>query len=318
MRQAATQTPVNSILEAIGNTPLVKLSKVVEPNSADVYVKLEYYNPTGSYKDRMALAMIEEAEKRGDLHPGMTVVEYTGGSTGSSLAFVCAVKGYPFQVVSSDAFAQEKLRMMRAFGADLTLVPSQEGKITPDLIPRMMEVARELAAQENRYWTNQFHNEDAKVGYAGIGREIIEQLNGRIDLFCGGVGTAGMLVGVSGELRKAAPAARIVALEPATSPLLSEGRAGTHRVEGIGTGFMPPMLKPETFDEARGIDEREARQMAVRLAQEEGIFAGISSGLNVTAAVQLGRELGPGHTVVTVAVDSGMKYLAGDLYSGTK
>ncbi len=279
MRQAATQTPVNSILEAIGNTPLVKLSKVIEPNSADVYVKLEYYNPTGSYKDRMALAMIEEAEKRGDLHPGMTVVEYTGGSTGSSLAFVCAVKGYPFQVVSSDAFAQEKLRMMRAFGADLTLVPSQEGKITPDLIPRMMEVARELAAQENRYWTNQFHNEDAKVGYAGIGREIIEQLNGRIDLFCGGVGTAGMLVGVSGELRKAAPAARIVALEPATSPLLSEGRAGTHRVEGIGTGFMPPMLKPETFDEARGIDEREARQMGVRLAQEEGILRASRRGL---------------------------------------
>jgi cysteine synthase len=318
MQQATTQMPVSSTLDAIGNTPLVKLSKVVAPNSADVYMKLEYYNPTGSYKDRMALAMIEEAEKRGDLRPGMTVVEYTGGSTGSSLAFVCAVKGYPIKIVSSDAFAQEKLRMMRAFGADLTLVPSEGGKITPDLIPRMIEVARELAAQGETYWTNQFHNADAQVGYAGIGREIIEQLNGKIDLFCGGVGTAGMLVGVSGELHKAVPTVRVVALEPASSPLLSQGRAGTHRVEGIGTGFLPPMLKREDYDEARGIDEGEARQMAVRLAKDEGIFAGISSGLNATAAVQLARELGPGHTVVTVAVDSGMKYLAGDLFSDGK
>jgi cysteine synthase A len=316
MHASAIQKPVHSVLEAIGNTPLVKLSKVVAPNSADIYVKLEYYNPTGSYKDRMALAMIEEAEKRGDLRPGMTVVEYTGGSTGSSLAFVCAVKGYPIQIVSSDAFAQEKLRTMRAFGADLTIVPSEGGKITPDLIPRMIEVARQIAAQGNTYWTNQFQNADSKIGYAGIGREIIEQLNGKINCFCGGVGTAGMLMGVSSELRKAVPSARIIALEPATSPILSEGRAGTHRVEGMGTGFVPPLLTHDGYDEARGIDEGEARRMAVRLAREEGIFAGISSGLNVTAAVQLARELGPGHTVVTVAVDSGLKYLAGDLYGG--
>jgi cysteine synthase len=315
MLNTTIRQPVTSTLEAIGNTPLVKLSKVSPPESADVYVKLEYYNPTGSYKDRMALAMIAEAEKRGDLRPGMTVVEYTGGSTGSSLAFVCAVKGYPLKIVSSDAFAQEKLRTMTAFGAELTIVPSEGGKITPDLIPRMIEVAREIAAQGNCYWTNQFHNEDSKIGYAGIGREIVEQLDGKIDLYCGGVGTAGMLMGVSGVLRKAVPGARIVALEPATSPILSQGKAGSHRVEGMGTGFVPPLLVRESYDEARGIDEGEARKMAVRLAREEGIFAGISSGLNVVAALQLAREVGPGKTVVTVAVDSGLKYLAGDLYS---
>lgn len=315
MPQTTIRKPVNSTLEAIGNTPLVKLSKVVEPNSADVYVKLEYYNPTGSYKDRMALAMIEEAEKRGDLRPGMTVVEFTGGSTGSSLAFVCAVKGYALKLVSSDAFAEEKLRTMRAFGADLTIVPSQEGKITPDLFVRMRELTLEIMAQGNSYWTNQFENMDAKIGYAGIGRELVEQLDGKIDLFCGGVGTAGMLTGVGGELRKSVPSVRIVALEPASSPALTQGKSGAHRVEGIGTGRVVPMLQAGGYDEARAIDEAEARRMALRLARQEGIFAGTSSALNTTAAVQLARELGPGHTVVTVAVDSGMKYLSGDLFS---
>lgn len=314
MSQVFLRKPVASTLEAIGNTPLVKLARVVEPESAEVYVKLEYYNPTGSYKDRMALSMVEEAEKRGDLRPGMTVLEFTGGSTGSSLAFVCAVKGYPLQIVSSDAFAQEKLRTMMAFGANLKIVPSDGGKITPDLIPRMREVTKAMAAEGNYYWTNQFYNADAKIGYAGIGREIVEQLDGEIDLFCGGVGTAGMLVGVSTVLREMVPGVRIVALEPATSPILSQGRAGAHRVEGIGTGAVPPMLTRESYGEARAIDEEEARTMAVRLAREEGIFAGISSGLNVAAAVQLARELGPGKKVVTVAVDTGLKYLAGDLF----
>lgn len=315
MPQTTTRKPVNSTLEAIGNTPLVKLSKVVEPHSADVYVKLEYYNPTGSYKDRMALAMVEEAEKRGDLRPGMTVVEFTGGSTGSSLAFVCAVKGYPLKLISSDAFAEEKLRTMRAFGADLTIVPSQEGKITPDLFVRMREATIEIMAQGNCYWTNQFENMDAKIGYAGIGRELVGQLDGKIDLFCGGVGTAGMLTGVGSELRKSVPSVRIVALEPASSPTLTQGKSGAHRVEGIGTGRVVPMLQAGGYDEARAIDEAEARRMALRLARQEGIFAGTSSALNTTAAVQLARELGPGHTVVTVAVDSGMKYLSGDLFS---
>jgi cysteine synthase A len=303
-----------STLHAIGNTPLVRLNKIVPPDSADVLVKLEYFNPTGSYKDRMALAMIEEAEKRGDLRPGMAVVEYTGGSTGSSLAFVCAVKGYRFRVVSSDAFAQEKLRTMQAFGAELTIVPSEGGKITPDLIPRMIEVARGIAAEGNSYWTNQFHNRDAVKGYQSIGREMLEQTDGTIHTYCGGVGTAGMLIGVATALREAGAQTRVVALEPATSPLLTTGKPGTHHVEGIGTGFMPPMLDQSLYAEARAVDEDLARQTARRMAREEGIFAGVSSGLNVAAALQLAQEIGPGHTVVTVAVDSGLKYLAGDLY----
>lgn len=301
-------------LDTIGNTPVVRLRKIVPPNSAEVLVKLEYFNPTGSYKDRMALAMIEEAEKRGDLRPGMTVVEYTGGSTGSSLAFVCAVKGYSFKVVSSDAFAHEKLATMRAFGAELVIIPSDGGKITPDLIPRMIEVARKMAESGNTYWTNQLHNADTTLGYEHIGWELLDQVDGPIHAFCGSVGTAGMLIGVSRALRSPEPPARIVALEPAGSPVLTTGKAGAHRVEGIGIGFVPPMLTKEFYDEARAIDEQEARAMARRLAGEEGIFAGISSGLNVVGALQLAQELGPGHTVATVAVDTGLKYLAGDLY----
>jgi cysteine synthase A len=310
---------VDSTLATIGNTPVVRLQKVVPPQSADVYVKLEYFNPTGSYKDRMALAMIEEAEKRGDLRPGMTVVEFTGGSTGSSLALVCAVKGYPFRVVSSDAFAQEKLRTMQALGALLELEPSREGKITPDLIPRMRARVLALAGEPDVYFTNQFHNRDVLLGYAEIGRELLAQVEQPIDVFCGGVGTAGMIMGVASVLRNGhgatRGAARIVALEPATSAVLSTGQAGAHHVEGIGVGFVPPMLAPASYDEARAINELEAREMARRLAREEGIFAGTSSGLNVVGALQLAQELGPGHTVATVAVDFGLKYLAGDLYA---
>ncbi|HEX3640014.1 MAG TPA: cysteine synthase family protein, partial [Ktedonobacteraceae bacterium] len=304
----------SSALQAIGNTPVVRLQKVVPPNSAQVLVKLEYFNPTGSYKDRMALSMIEEAEARGTLRAGMTVVEYTGGSTGSSLAFVCAVKGYSFKVVSSDAFAREKLQTMRAFGAQLTIVPSLGGQITPDLIPRMIEQARELAQAEDTYWTNQFHNADSLKGYEHIGQELLSQVDGPIHAFCGAVGTAGMLMGVARALRGANSPAQIIALEPATSAVISTGEAGTHHVEGTGAGFVPPLLDKASYDQARGIDEGEARHMARRLAQEEGIFVGVSTGLNVAGALQVARDLGPGHTVVTVAVDTGLKYLAGDLY----
>lgn len=303
-----------STLQTIGNTPVVRLQKVVPPGSAEVLVKLEYFNPTGSYKDRMALSMIEEAEARGALRPGMTVVEYTGGSTGSSLAFVCAVKGYPFKVVSSDAFAREKLQTMRAFGAELIIVPSHGGQITPDLIPRMMEEARKLAQSGDTYWTNQLHNTDTLKGYEQIGLELLEQVDKPIHTFCAAVGTAGMLVGVARALRGANSRARIIALEPATSAIISTGKAGAHHVEGIGIGFMPPLLDKTYYDEARGIDEGEARHMARRLAKEEGIFAGVSTGLNVTGALQVAQELGAGYTVVTVAVDTGLKYLAGDLY----
>ena len=303
-----------SALSAIGDTPVVRLCKVVPPDSADVLVKLEYLNPTGSYKDRMALALIEEAEKRGDLRPGMTVVEYTSGSTGSSLAFVCAIKGYPIQLVSSDAFAQEKLRAMRVFGADLMLVPSDNGKITRALIESMIRQTRQLAEREDFYWTDQFNNPDAITGYQHLGQELVDQVGGAIHAFCGGVGTAGMLVGVSRAVRRACPAACIVALEPASSAVISGRPGGSHHVEGVGVGFMPPLLMQEDYDAVRAIDEAEARAMARRLAKEEGIFAGTSTGLNVVGALQLAVELGCGHTVVTIAVDSGLKYLGGDLF----
>lgn len=303
-----------SILEAIGNTPLVRLNRVVPPNSADVFVKLEYYNPTGSYKDRMALAMIEEAEKRGDLRAGMAIVEYTGGSTGSSLALVCAVKGYRLRVVSSDAFAKEKLDTMRAFGAELTIVPSQGGMITPDLTPRMIERAREITESGPSYFTNQLENPDAAKGYEPVGRELLEQIDGPVHAFCASVGTAHLLMGVAHVLRRRDPSTRIVALEPASAPMISQGVGGTHHVEGIGIGLLPPLLDKAYYDQARGIEEEAARRMAWRLAREEGVFAGTSSGMNVSGACDLARELGPGHTVVTVAVDTGLKYLAGDLF----
>lgn len=310
-----TQSSVRaSTLQAIGGTPVVRLNKIVPPGSAEVLVKLEYFNPTCSYKDRMALAMVERAEARGDLRPGMTVVEYTGGSTGSSLAYVCAVKGYRFRVVSSDAFAREKLQTMRAFGAEVTLIPSEGGKITPDLIPRMIETVRGMAQEPGVYWTDQFNNTDSVVGYGEIGRELVEQVGGPIDAFCGGIGTGGMLIGVSRALRAANPDTRIVGLEPASSAVITTGTPGAHHVEGIGVGFVPPLLTPSEYDEVRAIDEAEARATSRRLARQEGIFAGTSSGLNVTAALGLARELGPGKRVVTVAVDSGLKYLAGDLF----
>ena len=305
-----------SMTAVVGRTPLVKLNEVVPAGAAEVFVKLEWFNPTGSYKDRMALAMIEEAERRGDLKPGMTVVEYTGGSTGSSLAWVCAVKGYAFKVVSSDAFAEEKLKTMRAFGAELAVLPSVGGKVTPDLIPRMIEQAAVYAAEPNTYWTDQLENADSLVGYRKVGEEILDQMERPIDVFCAVVGTAGLAMGVSAALADGDSPAKIVIFEPATSPVISTGVAGTHHVEGSGIGFIPPLLDPEKYDEVRGVDEERGRAMARRLAAEEGLFAGTSSGLNVAGAIELAEELGPGHTVVTVAIDTGLKYLAGDLYAG--
>ena len=304
----------DSVLKTIGRTPMVKLSRLSPAGAADVFVKLEYFNPTGSYKDRMALAMIEGAEARGALRPGMRVIEYTGGSTGSSLAMVCAVKGYAFSPLSSDAFAREKIQTMEAFGAGVEIVPSDGGKVTPALFDRFKARVAVLNQDSNTYWTDQFHNTDALNGYREVGVELLEQI-GSIDAFCAAVGTAGLLVGVSRALKAGGSHARIVALEPTGSPMLTAGRGGPHRVEGTAPGFVPPHLTPADYDDARAIDEDEARAMARRLAREEGIFTGTSSGLNVVAALQLARELGPGHTVVTVAVDSGLKYLAGDLFA---
>lgn len=307
------------MLSAIGNTPLVRLSRVAPANAADVWVKLEFYNPTGSYKDRMALSMIARAEQRGTLKPGMTVVEYTGGSTGISLAFVCAVKGYRCRIVCNDAVALEKRRSMEIFGAELEVLKSDGGKLTPDLVPRMMARAREIAAEGPSYATDQMRNPDMVAGYEPLGEEIVRQVRGPIHAFCAAVGTSGMLMGVSRVLRRTSPATRIVALEPATSAVLSGQTPGRHGVEGVAPGFVPPQFDRSAVSEIRAIDEAEARRMARSLARQEGLFAGTSTGLNVVAALQLARELGPGHTVVTVAVDSGLKYLAGDLYSeGTK
>ena len=306
-------TPVDSVIHAIGHTPLVRLQRLVAPDSADVVVKLEYFNPTGSYKDRMALAMIEGAEKRGTLKTGMRVVEYTGGSTGSSLAIVCAMKGYDFHPLSSDAFSAEKLDTMRAFGADLEIVESDGGKVTPALFDRFKARIKELTQDPNTFWTDQFNNADALNGYANIGRELAEQV-GKVDAFVGMVGTAGMLVGVSRALKAAGCSARIVALEPSTSPFLTTGKGGAHRVEGTAAGFWPPHLTKDMYDEVRVIDENAGRAMARRAAKEEGLFAGTSTGMNLAAALDLARELGPGKVVATVACDTGLKYLAGDLY----
>jgi cysteine synthase A len=304
----------SSLLDAIGNTPLVELRRVAPGGGARVFIKLEYYNPTGSYKDRMARSVIEGAERSGVLKPGMRVVEYTGGSTGSSLAMVCAVKGYRFTPVCSDAFAREKLDTMRAFGAEPIIVLSEGGNITPDLWVRMKAEITRQAAEPGTFWADQFNNEDVMVGYAGIATEVLGQLGSGITAFCGAVGTAGMIVGMSRTLKAAGCRARMIALEPGGSPFLTTGVGGAHRVEGTAAGFWPPHLKSGDYDEIRVVDEGAARAMARRLAREEGIFAGTSTGLNVEAAVGLARELGPEDAVVTVACDSGMKYLAGDLY----
>ncbi|RSL72198.1 hypothetical protein CEP53_001187 [Fusarium sp. AF-6] len=282
--------------------------------SARVFLKLEFLNPTGSYKDRMARAVIEEAERQGTLKPGMTVVEATGGSTGSSLALVCAVKRYKFRVISSDAFAKEKLRTMAAFGSDLDLIASANGKITPDLIPSMREKAKEFSKEDGVFWVDQFSNADVLVGYQTLGHELVQQFPDGIDAFCGAVGGGGMVMGVSKILKKKYPQTRIVVLEPESAPMITKGHGGSHSVEGIGIGFMPPLLDKNLYDEAKGIPEAEAREMCRRLAKEEGILVGTSSGLNVMAALELAKQLGPGKTVVTVACDTGLKYMNSGLF----
>jgi cysteine synthase A len=227
---------------------------------------------------------------------------------------VCAVKGYRCRIVSSDAIAAEKLRTMEVFGAELDIVKSVGGKLTPDLVPRMIARAKEIAAEQPSFFTNQMQNPDMPAGYASLGEELLRQAGGPIHTFCGAVGTSGMLIGTARVLRAAKPPVRIVAFEPSTSAVLSGGAPGSHNVEGVAPGFVPPQYEAGLVSEARGIDEAEGRAMARRLAKEEGIFAGTSTGLNVVGAIQIAREIGSGHTVVTVAVDSGLKYLAGPLY----
>ena len=310
-RIRATRPPV---LDAIGHTPIVRVSRLVEPGMAEVWVKLESHNPTGSYKDRMALAMIEGAEARGDIRPGDTVVEYTGGSTGSSLAFVCSVKGYRLRIVSSDAFAEEKARTMRAFGAEVELIPSPQG-IHPDLVPSMMRRAKDVVRETGGYPTDQFNNRDMLEGYAALGTEIADQLDDRVDAFVGYIGTAGCFVGSTRALRSRVPGVRRIGVEPAASPVLSGGRPGTHRIEGGGAGFWPPLLREDDLDGLEAVSTDEAFEMARRAARDEGLWSGPSTGASLVAALRVARELGEDRRVVTVLVDSGLKYLGGSLYA---
>jgi cysteine synthase A len=299
----------------IGNTPLLKLEKLSDPNSASIYVKFEAANPTGSMKDRMALSMIEGAERRGELKPGGTVVVYTGGSTGSSLAMVCATKGYKAKFVSSDAFSEEKLQTMKAFGAELEIFPSENRKITADLIDRMVKRARELSKKPNTFWTDQFNNVDNRNAYHQMAREIIGQLNGQVDAFIMGVGTGGCFSGNSEILKKEVPHIHCVAIEPYHVRALSGGeKTGSHKLEGIGSGFVPAICRLDLADEIVAVEDENAFEIARRLAREEGIFGGTTSGANVWTAMQVAKRLGKGRNIVTVIVDSGLKYLNGELY----
>ncbi|MBS1916413.1 MAG: cysteine synthase family protein [Bacteroidetes bacterium] len=304
-------------MSAIGNTPLIKLERLSEPGCAEIFVKCEYTNPTGSMKDRMALSMIEGAEKRGKLKPGGTVVEYTGGSTGSSLAMVCATKGYRAIFVSSDAFAEEKLQTMRAFGAELDITKSEDGKITAKLIDTLIARARELSQQPNTFWTDQFNNTDNRNAYHAMAKEIIAVLGNNIDEFIMGVGTGGCFSGNAEILKKEIPSIRCLAIEPYYVRSLSGGdTSGKHKLEGIGTGFIPSICRRDLADEIIAVKDEDAMETARKLARTEGIFAGTTSGANVWAAIQRARIIGPGKKIVTIIVDSGLKYLKGDLYKG--
>lgn len=302
-------------MKGIGNTPLIKLERLSEPDCAEIYVKYEGANPTGSMKDRMALSMIEGAEKRGELKPGGKVVEYTGGSTGSSLAMVCATKGYKAHFVSSDAFAEEKLQTMRAFGAELEIIPSENGKITAKLIDSLIERARELSKVPNTFWTDQFNNVDNRNAYHKMAREILDVLGNKIDEFIMGVGTGGSFSGNSEVFKEEMPNIRCIAIEPFNVRSLSGGdTTGTHKLEGIGAGFVPSICKLDLADEIMSVKDEDAYETARKLATLEGVFGGTTSGANIWAAIERARIIGPGKKIVTIICDSGLKYLSGDLY----
>ena len=305
------------MLDTIGRTRLIPLRHIAPEGSARILLKLEYENPTGSMKDRMALAMVEAAEADGRLRPGGTVVEYTGGSTGVSLAFVCAAKRIPLQIVTSEASSKEKRAHMTALGAWLTLVTSPTGETTKALTLEMIETARRLAAAPGSYWTDQLNNTDQLPSYERMGEEIWEQTNGQVGAFVQSVGTAGSLRGISTRLRVHDEAIHIVAVEPEESAVLSGRPSGSHEIEGTGAGFIVPLWTDTLADEIQTVSTQEAMATARRLARHEGIFAGTSTGGNVAVALRITARLGPDHTVVTVAVDSGMKYLSAALYAHT-
>ena len=305
---------MKNILEIIGNTPIVKLQKIVPRGCGEIYLKLEAYNPTGSKKDRMALAMIEGAEKRGDLKKGMTVVEYSGGSTGAGLAFVCSLKGYRFRLITADVFGKEKISLMNSLGADLEVIKSRDGKITKELINKMINRAKEISKEPNTFFTNQLDNEDVIKGFVPLGEEILDQINGSIDAVCDTVGTAGTLMGIAKAFKNANSNSKIIAVEPSSSPILSEGIKGSHNVEGVGLGFIPKIYDSKLVDDVITIEESIARQTSRDLALKEGVFCGTSSGMNVAAAIQISQKLGPKSRVVAIACDTGLKYLSEGLF----
>ncbi|HEY0887377.1 MAG TPA: cysteine synthase family protein [Ramlibacter sp.] len=307
--------PGHTILESVGNTPVIELRQLVPGGCARVLVKLESHNPTGSMKDRMAMAVVQGAAATRRLAPGGTLVEYTGGSTGTSLAFVCAALGYAATLVTSDAFSREKRDHMRALGATVVEIASEGGRTTKELIQRMIARAGELAAAPGAFYADQFNNPDAAGGYAPLAQELWEQSGRRIDAFVQSVGTAQCIKGVAAVLRELEPKIRIAAVEPAESAVLSGGAAGAHKIEGVGPGFVPPMWTAGIADEIVQVSTAQAKEMARRLAREEALFAGTSTGANVVAALRLARQLGPGRTVATLACDSGLKYLSTDLYA---
>ncbi len=308
--------PAN-VLGSVGRTPIVELGRIVPRGCARVLVKLESHNPTGSMKDRMAFSVVNGAVSSGRLPPGGKVVEYTGGSTGTSLAFVCAAMGYRITVVTSDAFSREKRDHMRAFGADVIELPSDGGRTTRELIRRMIDKAAELSRAPDTFYADQFNNPDAAAGYAPLAEELWEQSGRRLDAFVQSVGTAQCITGVADVLRRRSSGVRIVTVEPAESAVLSGGAPGAHKIEGVGPGFVPPIWRTDLADEIVRVSTSEAKDMARRLAREEALFAGTSSGANVVAALRIAERLGPDRTVGTLICDSGLKYLSTDLYSTT-
>lgn len=305
---------MNSILNSIGNTPLIQLKNVVPQNCATIVAKLESANPTGSMKDRMGKAVIEGAEKKGFIKSGSTIVEYTAGTTGISLAFVCAALNYKFHAVFSDAFSNEKRTTMKAFGAQITDVLSDNKKINEKLIKEMIETSRKLSEQQDHWWADQLNNHDAEEGYYSLGDEIWEQTGGKVDAFVHVVSTVHSIHGVTKGLWKHNDKIKVYAVEPKESAVLSGGPSGSHKIEGIGIGFIPPLWQPDLVNELLQVSTEEAMTMARRLAKEDAIFAGTSTGANIVAAIRVAEKLGPSKTVATIIVDSGLRYLTTDLY----
>ncbi len=304
-----------NILAAVGGTPLVELRRIVPAGHARVFVKVAGHNPTGGMKDRMALSVVDRAVESGRLPRGGRLVEYTGGSTGTALAFVCAARGFAITVVTSDAFSQEKRDHMRALGADVVELQSEDGRTTKELIQRMISRAAELSAAPDAFFADQFNNPDAAAGYAPLVEEIWRQTRGQVHAFVQSVGTAQCLQGVERVLRRYHPEIRIAAVEPAESPVLAGGAPGAHKIEGVGPGFVPPLWSDDLADEILSVSTAEAMEMTRRLAREEALFAGTSSGANVVAAIRVAQRLGAGKTVVTLLCDSGLKYLSTDLFA---